>query len=58
MTHDPSDKLLAFCIEENQTNEKQESLQKAIDEIRETFDFLSIQKASRFHKKTNLYKFG
>ncbi|MGX9825397.1 DinB/UmuC family translesion DNA polymerase, partial [Lactococcus lactis] len=33
-------------VEENQSNEKQESLQKAIDEIRETFDFLSIQKAS------------
>ena len=33
-------------VEENQNNEKQESLQKAIDEIRETFDFLSIQKAS------------
>ena len=31
---------------ENQFNEKQESLQKAIDEIREKFDFLSIQKAS------------
>ncbi|MCT3090745.1 DNA-directed DNA polymerase, partial [Lactococcus lactis] len=33
-------------VEENQSNEKQETLQKAIDEIRETFDFLSIQKAS------------
>ena len=33
-------------VEENQSNEKQESLQKAIDEIREKFDFLSIQKAS------------
>ena len=33
-------------VEENQFNEKQESLQKAIDEIREKFDFLSIQKAS------------
>lgn len=33
-------------VQENQTNKKQESLQKAIDEIRETFDFLSIQKAS------------
>ena len=33
-------------VEENQANEKQESLQKAIDEIREKFDFLSIQKAS------------
>ncbi|PEF14792.1 DNA-directed DNA polymerase, partial [Bacillus cereus] len=33
-------------VEENQTNEKQSSLQKVIDEIREKFDFLSIQKAS------------
>ncbi|WP_446425766.1 DinB/UmuC family translesion DNA polymerase, partial [Lactococcus cremoris] len=33
-------------VQENQINKKQESLQKAIDEIRETFDFLSIQKAS------------
>ena len=33
-------------VQENQTNNKQESLQKAIDEIRGTFDFLSIQKAS------------
>lgn len=33
-------------VEENQSNEKQESPQKAIDEIREKFDFLSIQKAS------------
>ena len=33
-------------VEENQSNEKQESLQKVIDEIREKFDFLSIQKAS------------
>ncbi|MCC4121533.1 DNA polymerase, partial [Lactococcus lactis] len=33
-------------VEENHSNEKQESLQKAIDEIREKFDFLSIQKAS------------
>ena len=33
-------------VQKNQTNKKQESLQKAIDEIRETFDFLSIQKAS------------
>ena len=33
-------------VEENQTNKKQELLQKVIDEIRETFDFLSIQKAS------------
>lgn len=33
-------------VEENQSNEKQKSLQKVIDEIREKFDFLSIQKAS------------
>lgn len=33
-------------IEKNQTNEKQESLQKVIDEIREKFNFLSIQKGS------------
>lgn len=32
--------------EESQNTEKQESLQKAIDEIREKFDFLAIQKAS------------
>ena len=33
-------------VEENHLNEKQELLQKAIDDIREKFDFLSIQKAS------------
>lgn len=32
--------------EESQNTEKQESLQKAIDEIREKFDFLAIRKAS------------
>ena len=46
--YDSSIKQLSLIesVEENQVNEKQESLQKVIDEIREKFDFLSIQKAS------------
>jgi DNA polymerase V len=36
--------------DENKQTEKQEALQKAIDEIRSEFDFLSIQKASSLTK--------